>query len=149
MSLADEVEFVRRYLELQTIRFADRLRVDYTIPEECLPARLPFLLLQPLAENAIRHGLARSAGAGTIEIAAALSNGDLILTVSDDGTGLPDEFDLATSAGVGLSNTRSRLMKIYEEQSATIDVCNREGGGTVARVVIPQTQGDAGEAATA
>ena len=138
VTLEDELDFVRNYLDLQTLRFADRLRVDYSVPDECLDRKLPFLLLQPLAENAIQHGLARTAGPGRIEIAAALANGDLVLTVSDDGPGLPDGFDLDRSAGVGLGNTRSRLMKLYCAESASIDVRNQEGGGTVARVVIPQ-----------
>ncbi len=147
VSLRDELDFVSRYLDLQTIRFADRLSVDYVVPDECLDLELPFLLLQPLAENAIRHGLARSTGQGRVEIAAALSNGDLVLTVSDDGPGLPEGFDLDTAAGVGLNNTRSRLMTIYRRESASIEVHNRDGGGTVARVVIPQPGRQAGEVA--
>lgn len=147
VTLADELDFVRCYLELQSVRFADRLTVEYDIPDECLDRETPFLLLQPLTENAIRHGLAKSSGAGRVEIGAALSNGDLVLTVSDDGPGLPDGFDLETSRGVGLSNTRSRLMKLYQEQSASIEVTNRPGGGTVARVAIPQKPG-AGAAAS-
>ncbi len=147
VSLRDEIDFVRRYLELQTIRFADRLTVDYSVPDECLDKQLPFLLLQPLAENAIQHGFASGAGAGRIEIAAALSNGDLVVTVSDDGPGLPATFDLESGAGVGLSNTRSRLMKIYREQGASIELRNRNRGGTVARLVIPQGEGRAAEMA--
>jgi signal transduction histidine kinase len=142
VSLADEIDFVRRYLELQSVRFADRLAIHYRVPEECLGSRLPFLLLQPLAENAIRHGVATRAEGGSLEIAAALSNGDLILTVSDDGPGLPDGFDLESTEGVGLSNTRSRLERIYREQYASFDVRNREEGGTVVTVVIPQEHGE-------
>ena len=138
VSLQDELDFVKRYLDLQAIRFADRLEVEYSIPSECLDKAMPFLLLQPLAENAIQHGLARRAGGGKMEIAAELSNGDLILTVSDDGPGLPEEFDADTAGGLGLSNTRLRLMKIYQDRAASIEVESRSGGGTTARVVIPQ-----------
>lgn len=138
VSLSDELDFVRRYLDLQGVRFADRLAIRYSVPEECLDKTLPFLLLQPLAENAIQHGVARRAEGGSLEIAAALSNGDLILTVSDDGPGLPEGFALDSAEGLGLSNTRSRLERIYEERYASFEVSNRDGGGTVVKVVIPQ-----------
>ena len=140
VSLKDELDFVRRYLDLQGVRFADRLEVHYSVPPECLDKTLPFLLLQPLAENAIQHGVARRAEGGALEIAAALSNGDLILTVSDDGPGLPEGFALDSTEGLGLSNTRSRLERIYEESYASFEVHNREQGGTVVKVVIPQEQ---------
>lgn len=138
VSLEDEIDFVRNYLELQTVRFADRLRVEYDVPKDCLASRMPFLLLQPLAENTIQHGLASNGGVVNMKIGAELSNGDLVLTVSDDGPGLPEGFELGESDGVGLSNTLERLMKIYEAQSASLEVFNRDGGGTVSRVVIPQ-----------
>ena len=82
--------------------------------------------------------MARRAEGGRLKIEAALSNGDLVLSVSDDGPGLPEDFELEAAQGVGLSNTRSRLQGIYEESYASFEVRNREGGGTVARVVIPQ-----------
>ncbi len=137
VTLRDELEFVKCYLDLQSIRFSDRLRVEYDIDDAALDRETPFLLLQPLAENAIRHGLARTTGRGNIEIGATVSNGSLVLTVSDDGPGLPEGFDIEKVEGVGLSNTRSRLMKLYRERSASITVDDRAGGGTVARVEIP------------
>lgn len=140
VSLRDELDFVRRYLDLQGVRFADRLEVHYAVPPDCLDKTLPFLLLQPLAENAIQHGISGRAEGGSLEIAAALSNGDLILTVSDDGPGLPDDFVLDSADGLGLSNTRSRLERIYEESYATFEVRNRPEGGTIVKVVIPQEQ---------
>lgn len=140
VSLEEEIDFVRNYLDLQKVRFSDRLSVTYRVPEECLSRQTPFLLLQPLAENSIQHGLAKNGGTVQMEISAALSNGDLVLTVSDDGPGLPEGFDLERNEGVGLSNTRSRLMRIYEAQASSIEVFDREGGGTVSRVVIPQDE---------
>jgi signal transduction histidine kinase len=138
VSLRDELDFVRRYLDLQGVRFADRLSIRYAVAPECLDKTLPFLLLQPLAENAIQHGVARRADGCSLEIGAALSNGDLILTVADDGPGLPEGFALDSTDGLGLSNTRSRLERIYEERYASFEVRNREEGGTVVKVVIPQ-----------
>lgn len=135
--LEEELGFVRRYLELQGVRFADRLEVRYDVPATCLDCGVPFLLLQPLTENAIRHGLGRQAGKGTLEISARVQDDQLVLSVTDDGPGLPEGFDAATSKGVGLGNTRSKLNRLFPDAEASLDVRNRDGGGVVATVTLP------------
>lgn len=139
--LGDEIAFVRRYVDLQRTRFADRLSVEYDIDPASLESQVPPLLLQPLVENAIRHGIGRRPEAGRIEIAAARVNGRLQLSVADDGPGLPAGFELAGAGGIGLENTRARLEQVYEG-AASLELRGREGGGTVALITLPA--GDAG-----
>lgn len=134
--LADELEVVRLYVDLQQARFADRLTVDYDVAEGCLPQPVPNLVLQPLVENAIRHGIAPRAAPGRIEIGAQLDAGRLQLTVADDGLGLPEDFDPAAHEGVGLGNTRSRIEQLYGGE-ATFSIRGREAGGTIATVRLP------------
>lgn len=177
-SLADELTFVERYLDIQRVRFGDRLRVELRIDPATREARVPTLLLQPLVENALRHGLAPRAAAGLLTIAATRDNGRLRVEVQDDGVGWngrhgrdADEWPTAmateahatdapgiapamaamatdtldavdaigareTTAGVGLSNTRSRLQHLYGD-SARLDLADAPGGGACVRVEMP------------
>jgi len=134
--LREELDFLRRYLELQRLRFADRLDIGYTIDETCLDAAVPFLLLQPLAENAVNHGIGRRAGECEIEIRATREGDRLTLSVLDDGGGLDPDFDVVSSPGVGLSNTRSKLSQIYNG-AASLDIRNREPRGVEVVVTLP------------
>ena len=108
--LAHELQFMDRYLEIQQVRFPDRLSVDRQIDSEALDAMVPAMLLQPLIENAVMHGVAAQRGHGTISIRAARSNGRLVLRVHDSGPGFKTD-DLVE--GIGLRNTRSRLEQLY------------------------------------
>ncbi len=108
--LDEEIELARRYLEIEQIRFGDRLRLDILVPSETRRALVPPLILQPIVENAVRHGILPREGGGTLSIRAAHSDGWLTLGVSDDGPGLPER---AVPAGVGLANTRARLAELY------------------------------------
>lgn len=110
--LQQELEFLKKYLEIEQLRFHDRLLVQLNIDPQTLDARVPNMILQPLVENAIRHGIAPLAGGGRIRIQAARDNGNLRLCVSDDGLGLPADGE-AIAEGVGLSNTRARLAHLY------------------------------------
>ena len=111
VSLGEEMEFLQTYLEIQKIRFGDRLQLEIVVPREFLPARVPSLILQPMVENAVEHGIgARSAG-GAIRLAAARNNGLLTLTVYNDGPRMPEDWEQRT--GVGLSNVRARLRSLY------------------------------------
>ncbi|MEM7584539.1 MAG: histidine kinase [Acidobacteriota bacterium] len=134
--LAEELDFISRYVELQRARFADRLTVHYDVAEECLEQPVPNFLLQPLVENAIRHGISQRAAPGSLQIHARLEGGRLYIEVADDGIGLPAGFDAAEQQGVGLSNTRSRLQQLYGER-ASLTVDKRTNGGTQAVVVLP------------
>jgi two-component system LytT family sensor kinase len=112
VALAEEVEYLRRYLDIQKTRFADRLQVSVDIPAELLEAPVPNLILQPLVENAIKHGIAKRADGGAIRVTGSRSNGRLSLSVYNDGPCLPADWE-ATRAGIGLSNLRSRLQILY------------------------------------
>jgi signal transduction histidine kinase len=134
VSLKQELEFLERYLEIERIRFADRLNVSMRIAPETLAARVPNLILQPLVENAIRHGIAPRATAGLIEIRAEREGEKLRLQIKDDGPGLP--ADKSLSNGVGLSNTLARLQRLYgPAQSLAFD--NAPEGGAVVTLEIP------------
>ncbi|WP_338265654.1 sensor histidine kinase [Corallococcus caeni] len=136
VSLRDEVAVLSRYLELQQLRFADRLRVEWAVEPDALDARVPHLVLQPLAENALRHGIGMRSASGVLRIRARRRGDALELTVSDDGPGLPPDFDLEAASGIGLSNTRARLSQLYGE-AGQLRVANAEGHGTVATVLLP------------
>jgi hypothetical protein len=116
ITLKQELEFLRKYLEIEQMRFHDRLRVEMKIAPETLDAQVPNMILQPLVENAIKHGLAPRSEGGKIEIGAERSNGHLQITVSDDGIGVPFNDVENLPEGVGLSNTRKRLRHLYGER---------------------------------
>jgi signal transduction histidine kinase len=113
VTLKQEVEFAQRYLEIEQTRFQDRLSVKIEIDPAALDARAPSLLLQPLVENAVRHGIARRAGAGLLEIRAQREGDNLRLQVRDNGPGLQTGASGEMVKGVGLSNTRARLDQLY------------------------------------
>jgi LytS/YehU family sensor histidine kinase len=135
-TLDAEMDFTKRYVDLQQARFADRLDVSYVIDHECRALGVPTFVLQPLVENAIRHGMARHARRCRLEVGARLEQEMLHLWVSDDGVGLPATFDLERDSRTGLGNTRSRLERLYG-RSAQLRVSPREGGGTVADILVP------------
>jgi LytS/YehU family sensor histidine kinase len=109
VTLDAELDFLRKYLDIERIRFADRLAVRFDIAPETLTARVPTLLLQPLVENAIKHGVARRTGVGHIGITARRDNDKLWIEVRDDGVGLSEDALVAIHKGIGVSTTRARL----------------------------------------
>jgi signal transduction histidine kinase len=135
-SLGEEVAHVSRYVDLQRTRFNDRLSVVYAVDPACDPLPVPAFLLQPIVENALRHGLSPNARPGRLEIGARLDGVHLRLWVRDDGSGLPAAFDLETQAGTGLRNISARLRRIYGEH-ARLGLRTNEAGGTTAEVVLP------------
>lgn len=134
--LSEELDFVRRYVDLQRARFADRLTVDYDVADDCLDQPIPNFLLQPLVENAIRHGIGKRAAPGRLEIQGRREDDRLILTVLDDGVGLPEGFQLTGQSGLGLDNTRSRLAQLFGDH-AELTLRPRTGGGAVCTVTLP------------
>ncbi len=110
--LAQEVEFLEKYLQIQEVRFAGRLKVDMQIPDELRKAQIPSLILQPLVENAIKHGIAQRVVGGEVRVAAARTEGLLHLSVYNDGP-LLDRDGSAVKDGIGLSNLRTRLRLLY------------------------------------
>lgn len=128
--LREELDFLRRYIEIMEIRFQGRLRVQMQIAPETLDLRVPNLILQPIVENALEHGASR-ASAGEVIMAARREGDRLVLSVSDNGPGPGD-----MRAGVGLANTRARLLQLYGER-ASLELRPRPEGGTVAEISLP------------
>jgi two-component system, LytTR family, sensor kinase len=135
ISLKEELDFLQSFLQIHQTLMGKRLQAEWEIEPETLDAQVPNLILQPLAENAIQHGIAPIEAGGQITIFAAKQNGNLILQVSDDGIG----FDPAIKRlgdGIGLSNTRARLESLYgEKQKFSID--ESPAGGISVKIEIP------------
>ncbi len=148
-TLREELEFVRRYLEIQRTRFGDKLRVEEDLEPQSLDCRVPTLVLQPLVENAIRHGIEPGDRPGTVRVGAARQDGRLVLTVEDDGVGLAGDSANAGAAnnfavpgsqrartGIGLANLRGRLQALYGDRQR-LELRPRAGGGVAVRVELP------------
>ena len=136
VSLRDELEFLESYLEIEQTRFQDRLTIRMNVDPAALDARVPNLILQPLVENAIRHGIAPRAAAGTIEIRAGRQNGMIELQVSDNGAGLGGASVESLMKGIGLSNTQARLEQLYGAR-ASFELRERDEGGLTVTIAIP------------
>ena len=134
--LKDELDFIEKYLEIERARFGDRLQVHFAVDPGTLDAHVPTLLLQPLVENAVRHGIAPKVGGGRVEVSGRREGDLLRLVVSDNGFGLPADTLQAFNEGVGLSNTRSRLEHLYGDRH-TFEFHRPPGGGLAVSVVIP------------
>jgi two-component system, LytTR family, sensor kinase len=134
--LMEELAFLDSYLAIQRIRFGDRLHIAMEIAPEVKYASVPCLMLQPLVENAIRHGLWPRASGGTVTVSAQMRDDKLEIRVADDGVGLPPAWMLQESAGLGLSVTKERISSLHPN-GASFSVHPREGGGTEAIIVLP------------
>lgn len=135
VQLEEEIEHTQKYLEIQKVRFAERLALTVEIPSELLRSRVPSLILQPMVENAVKHGIARRAQGGEIRITAFRSNGMLTLKVYNDGPGLATDYE-NTSSGVGISNARARLRGLYGD-SFELKMQNQGSHGVEAWVSVP------------
>jgi two-component system LytT family sensor kinase len=131
VSVAEELDFVRRYVEIQALRFGDRLNVKIEADPQVLGARVPVLILQPLIENAVKHGILPSETGGTIKVRVVGDNGTLRLSVEDPGNSSLCEG----RAGLGLANARSRLSELYGE-NARLELHRTSSGSTVAVIEI-------------
>jgi len=130
--LKQELDFLRGYLEIEQTRFQDRLTVSIDVQPAALDAQVPNLILQPLVENAIRHGIASQPGSGTIQLRAAIDGPVLRVEVSDDGPGLDGSF----KKGIGLTNTEARLRQLYGA-SHSFNIANSPRGGVEVTITIP------------
>ena len=110
--LGEEMEFLQKYLDIQKVRFGDRLQVRVDIPRELLHAQVPSLILQLIVENSVKHGIAKLAQGGSIQIGASRANGSLRLNIYNDGPSLPADWE-KTSSGIGIVNMRTRLQSLY------------------------------------
>jgi len=133
--LRRELEYLRLYLGIEQVRFRDRLRAEISADPSILDAAVPQLGLQPLVENAIRHGIGRSSSAGRIRISASRVNASLELRIEDDGPGF-SAAPASEERGIGLTNTRARLQQLYGE-GARLSVENAPGGGAIVTVTLP------------
>ncbi len=136
-TLAHELEFLRRYFEIESIRFQERLRAEYRIPAECLPALVPCLMLQPLVENAMKHGISRDPEARVLRLGARREKDRLVLSVYNDGPALPRD-ELIGSTGIGVQNTRTRLHMLYGDE-ARFELRDQPPRGVLARLTLPFT----------
>lgn len=135
VALQEEVEYLQRYLDIQKVRFGERLRVNVDIPAELLNAQVPNLLLQPLVENAIKHGISKRVAGGAIRVVGTRQGSQLCLSVYNDGSGLPMNW-ASTRTGVGLRNLRTRLQILHGGESQLELRCASSGGVEV-MVTLP------------
>ncbi|HYP29724.1 MAG TPA: histidine kinase [Blastocatellia bacterium] len=136
VSLQDEIDFLRRYVDIHRTIMRDRLAVEFNIESETVGASVPSMILQPLVENAIRHGIDPVSRSGRIEVSAARDNGALRLTVSDSGPGLSEQGQLTSGKGIGLANTQARLAQLYGK-SHRFELKSSPGRGLTVNVFIP------------
>lgn len=134
--LSEELVFVQRYLAIEQVRFQDRLRIEVDAAPGTADALVPTLILQPLVENAIRHGIAHRVQAGRVAIRARRMNGHLRLEVEDDGPGLASELTPAPGTGLGLRNTRARLEQLYGSDQE-LELEDAPAGGTWVTIRLP------------
>ena len=135
--LAEEMAFLEHYVAIQKIRFGDHLRIETQIAPDVKYASVPCLFVQPLVENAIRHGISRRASGGTVIVSAQRAGDRLDIRVLDDGVGLPAGWTLENSGGVGLSVTRQRVEGLYPDGGTCFAVNRRASGGTEVEISLP------------
>ncbi len=135
--LSEELQMTRAYLDIERARFDERLRVETRVDAQSLRSLIPNLILQPLVENAVKHGLSRKIGVGTVSIDATVNGALLTLTVGDDGLGMPERvLDEVYDRGVGLRNLRERLERLYGPDHLPV-IESVPGRGTVVRLRLP------------
>jgi two-component system, LytTR family, sensor kinase len=135
--LEEELEFTKKYLNIQKARFAERLQFSVEVPAELLAAQVPSLILQPMVENAIKHGIAKRVQGGAILIAASRANGTITLRVSNDGPRLPSGWEKSQS-GIGILNVQTRLRSLYGD-AFELSMRNRDPEGVETSISVPFT----------
>jgi two-component system LytT family sensor kinase len=143
VSLDKEIEFLKKYLEIEQLRFTDRLNISFNADVHTLNACVPFLILQPLAENAIRHGVAKRRGDAELIVRSFQTNGSLVLEVENNA---PSEHEPIVER-IGLSNTRQRLQKLYGER-AELMLQHTSGGRFISHISLPFELVDVAQAKT-
>lgn len=139
VTFAHELETSKLYLDIEKVRFGERMQVEISVEDEALGALVPSMLLQPLIENSIKHGLSKMVEGGKIIITAQVDGDRLLLTVADNGPGIPDSLlddTLSRFTGVGLMNVRNRLKEMYGTRQS-FSFSNRQPSGCQATVVLP------------
>jgi two-component system, LytTR family, sensor kinase len=135
--LAEELAFLDHYVAIQKIRFAENLRIEVQVTPDVKYALVPCLIVQPLVENAIRHGISRRASGGRVTVTAKRGQKQVEIRVTDDGVGLPPGWTIDTSSGTGLSVTRERILGLHPDGDCSFSVRPRTGGGTEVEISLP------------
>ena len=136
LSLREELDFLERYLEIEEVRFRDRLTIDKEVDEAAYEAEVPSLILQPLVENAVKYGFSQTIGPGRVSITCRVRGNMLELEVADTGPGFPENKTQSASTGVGIANTRARLEQLYGG-NYTLELVNRPEGGALVKIRMP------------
>lgn len=134
--LREELEFIKSYLDIEQARFNDRLSIQYNIDEETVGALVPTLVLQPLVENAIKHGFARKTGKGLIQVLTKCVDNKVVMTIKDDGAGSNHTINQLLDEGIGLKNVKERLNLLYKE-NYQLDIQSAPGAGFEVTITIP------------
>jgi two-component system LytT family sensor kinase len=138
VTLREELESIDEYLDIEVVRFGPQLRVEKQISPDTLDVIVPSMILQPLVENSIKHGLSRKIDGGCITIRSVRQNGHAIIDVEDDGVGMTeDRLGSALTGGIGLSNVNERLSVIYGT-GYQLKLLSAPGRGTSVRIEIPE-----------
>ena len=138
VTLREELESIDEYLDIEVARFGPKLQVRKEINPGTIDVIVPSMILQPLVENSIKHGLARKVGPGTIVIRSRRENGRAVIEVEDDGMGfLLEQLDAPMLSGIGLANVRERLRVIYGA-TYQLTLTSQPGRGTTARIEVPE-----------
>ncbi len=139
ITLSEELEYIKSYLEIERIRFHDRLKIVYDIDDDTLTCKVPCMILQPLVENAMKHGFSKSLKKCTIRIAAKRTKEGLSLSIEDNGIGTSDVSAILENPGIGISNTLARLKTLYPDRYS-VEVISNLNDGLSFTIVIPCEQ---------
>ncbi len=139
VSLREELNAIDLYLEIQKVRFQDNLILKRTISPDVLDSRVPTLILQPLIENALQHGISKRESGGVLELSAERVNGSVHIRISDNGPGISPNHADSQQYGIGLQNSESRLQKLYGSKSQ-FEIYPRPEGGTTVHLAIPYSE---------
>lgn len=137
IALADEIVLLEHYLAIQRVRFGDRVRMEIAIPSDVMTVLVPCMLLQPIVENSIRHGISKRISGGRVLVSAKRVDGTLEISVEDDGVGLPSGWQPDQSKGLGVRVTRERLAGLYPEIADPFAIRNGPCGGTLVVMRVP------------
>ena len=138
VTLSEEIRGLTPFLTVERARFGDRLAISWDVDADAMDAHVPHMILQPLVENAIKHGLSARTGPGRVTVSGRRRGDQLELAVRDNGVGIEGNGHRAShhGSGIGLANTRARLAELYGS-AASLGLANAEGGGAEARIALP------------
>ena len=134
--LSEEIKYISSYLDIEQVRFNDRLQIEYDVSKETLDAMVPNLILQPLVENAVKHGFSKRTDCGVIKVSSRRLNGFLEIVIEDDGKGVPNPAAVLANPGIGIQNVKDRLKQMYRDEFQ-FEIKSPNHHGFIARLEIP------------